>query len=107
MRDLLQAAPSTWPHILTINNHILAGEMYKALKSAQNLIAYEEALVAAVGASRSIAATEFDRTDGNPVCPRDYRGDISGKRAPERDQLAVGRAASTHAQARRRASHLR
>lgn len=56
MRDLLQAAPSTWPHILTINNHILAGEMYKALKSAQNLIAYEETLVA--------------------------RGDISGKRAP-------------------------
>src|SRR5262245_8291887 len=45
MRDLLQAAPSTWPHIVAINNHILASKMYKALKSAQALIAYEEALV--------------------------------------------------------------
>ena len=57
MRDLLQAAPSTWPHILTINNHILAGEMYKALKSAQALIAYEEALVDDVDAPQSIAAS--------------------------------------------------
>ena len=63
MRDLLQAAPSTWPHILTINNHILAGEMYKALKSAQALIAYEEALVDDVGAPQSIAASELDAAD--------------------------------------------
>ena len=57
MRELLQAVPSTWPHILTINNHILAGEMYKALKSAQALIAYEEALVDDVDAPQSIAAS--------------------------------------------------
>ena len=63
MRDLLQAAPSTWPHILTINNHILAGEMYKALKSAQALIAYEEALVDDVGAPQSIAASKLDAAD--------------------------------------------
>lgn len=63
MRDLLQAAPSTWPHILTINNHILAGDMYKALKSAQALIAYEEALVDDVGAPQSIAASELDAAD--------------------------------------------
>jgi flagellar protein FlbT len=66
MRDLLQAAPSTWPHILTINNHILAGEMYKALKSAQALIAYEEALVDNVGAPQSITANQFDAADNNP-----------------------------------------
>lgn len=66
MRDLLQAAPSTWPHILTINNHILAGDMYKALKSAQALIAYEEALVDDVGAPQSIASSEFDPADDNP-----------------------------------------
>src|SRR5262245_38539290 len=32
MRDIVQAAPSTWPYIENINNHILTGEMYKALK---------------------------------------------------------------------------
>lgn len=45
MRDLVQAAPSTWPHIVAVGNHILAGEMYKALKSAKVLIAYEKELL--------------------------------------------------------------
>jgi flagellar biosynthesis repressor protein FlbT len=45
MRDLVQAAPSAWPHIVAVSNHILAGEMYKALKSAKALIAYEKELV--------------------------------------------------------------
>jgi flagellar protein FlbT len=45
MRDLVQAAPSAWPHMVEISNHILAGEMYKALKSAKNLIAYEKELL--------------------------------------------------------------
>jgi len=45
MRDLVQAAPSAWPHMVAISNHILAGEMYKALKSAKGLIAYERELL--------------------------------------------------------------
>jgi flagellar protein FlbT len=45
MRDIVQAAPSTWPHIESINNHILTGDVYKALKHAKKLIAYEEELV--------------------------------------------------------------
>jgi flagellar protein FlbT len=45
MRDLVRAAPSTWPHVITVSNHILAGQMYKALKSAKALIAYEEELI--------------------------------------------------------------
>jgi len=44
IRDIVQAAPSTWPHIEIINNHILRGELYKALKQARKLIAYEESL---------------------------------------------------------------
>ena len=36
MRDLVQAAPSAWPHIVAVSNHILAGEMYKALKMRQD-----------------------------------------------------------------------
>ena len=45
VRDILQAAPSVWPYIESINNHILTGEMYKALKHAKKLIAYEQELL--------------------------------------------------------------
>ena len=45
MRDLVQAAPSTWAHVTEVSNQILAGEMYKALKSAKGLIAYERELL--------------------------------------------------------------
>jgi flagellar protein FlbT len=45
VRDLLQAAPSTAPQIETINNHILTGDMYKALKQVKHLIAYEQELI--------------------------------------------------------------
>jgi flagellar protein FlbT len=45
MRDILQAAPSTWPYIENINNHILTGQIYKALKVAKKLIAYEQELI--------------------------------------------------------------
>ncbi|MBV8792606.1 MAG: flagellar biosynthesis repressor FlbT [Pseudolabrys sp.] len=45
VHDLVQAAPSAWPYIETINNHILAGDMYKALKAAGALIAYEKELL--------------------------------------------------------------
>jgi flagellar protein FlbT len=44
IRDIVQAAPSTWPYIETINNHILRGELYKALKHSRKLIEYEEDL---------------------------------------------------------------
>jgi flagellar protein FlbT len=44
IRDIVQAAPSTWPYIETINNHILIGELYKALKQSRKLIEYEEDL---------------------------------------------------------------
>jgi len=43
--DLIRAAPSAWPYIEAINNHILAGEMYKALKATGKLIAYEKELI--------------------------------------------------------------
>ncbi|MEA2873288.1 MAG: flagellar biosynthesis repressor protein FlbT [Hyphomicrobiales bacterium] len=45
VRDIVQAAPSTWPLIEAINNHILTGEIYKALKDTKKLIAYEEELL--------------------------------------------------------------
>ena len=44
VKDIVQAAPSTWPLIESINNHILRGELYKALKQSRKLIEYEEEL---------------------------------------------------------------
>lgn len=44
IRDIVQAAPSTWPQIEIINNHILSGELYKALKQSRKLIEYEQEL---------------------------------------------------------------
>ena len=52
MRELVQAVPSTWPHIAAISNHIMAGEMYKALKDAKALIAYEKGLLDAARSSQ-------------------------------------------------------
>lgn len=46
VRDIVQAAPSTWQIVEAINNHILTGELYKALKETKKLIAYEEELLA-------------------------------------------------------------
>ncbi|MGE0564165.1 MAG: flagellar biosynthesis repressor FlbT [Pseudolabrys sp.] len=45
IRDMMQAAPSAWSLIENINNHILTGEMYKALKQAAKLMAYEKDLI--------------------------------------------------------------
>jgi flagellar biosynthesis repressor protein FlbT len=45
VKQIVQAAPSTWPYIEGINNQILTGNLYKALKAAKKLIAYEEELL--------------------------------------------------------------
>ena len=46
VKQITQAAPSTWQFIEVINNQILTGNLYKALKEAKKLIAYEEELLA-------------------------------------------------------------
>lgn len=56
MHDLVQAAPSAWPHIVAVSNHILADEMYKALKSAKALIAYEKELIDNASRGESVRA---------------------------------------------------
>jgi flagellar protein FlbT len=43
--DILLAAPSTRSYIEVMNNHILTGQSYKALKEAKRLIAYEQDLL--------------------------------------------------------------
>jgi flagellar biosynthesis repressor protein FlbT len=44
VRDIVSAVPSAWPIIEGINNHILSGELYQALKYARKLVAYERKL---------------------------------------------------------------
>src|SRR6476620_5051458 len=44
VRDIVTAVPSAWPIIEGINNNILNGDLYRALKDARKLIAYEEKL---------------------------------------------------------------
>jgi flagellar protein FlbT len=45
MQDIVQAAPSAGRYIADINNQILTGDLYKALKSAKKLIEYEQELL--------------------------------------------------------------
>lgn len=62
MRDLVQAAPSAWKYMAAISSQILAGDMYKALKSAKALIEYEKELLSR--ATRG-ANTRPDRSTGS------------------------------------------
>ncbi|MEI8145847.1 MAG: flagellar biosynthesis repressor FlbT [Alphaproteobacteria bacterium] len=43
--DVVKAAPSTIPYIDEVNNHILTGALYKALKATKSLIEYEGTLL--------------------------------------------------------------
>jgi flagellar protein FlbT len=45
VRDIVTAAPSAWSVIEGINNSILSGDLYRALKEARKLIAYEKKLL--------------------------------------------------------------
>ncbi|SDR85403.1 flagellar biosynthesis repressor FlbT [Bradyrhizobium canariense] len=45
LRDIVTAVPSAWPIIEGINNSILSGDLYRALKEARKLVAYEKKLL--------------------------------------------------------------
>ena len=45
VRDILSTVPSAWPFIEGINNHILNGDPYYALKEAKKLIDHEGKLI--------------------------------------------------------------
>jgi flagellar biosynthesis repressor protein FlbT len=65
VQDFLNAAPSSLPLIAEINNRILAGDLYKALKAVKELIAYEKELIAhATGGERV-----FQGGAGDSVAP--------------------------------------
>ena len=45
IRDLVTSVPNAWPLIEGINNQILSGDLYHALKEARKLVAYEKKLL--------------------------------------------------------------
>ena len=45
LRDIVVTVPSAWPIIEGINNFILSGDLYQALKEAKKLIAFEKKLL--------------------------------------------------------------
>src|SRR5712671_4214026 len=45
IRDVVTAVPSAWPIIEAINNHILNGDLYLALKETKKLVAFEKQLL--------------------------------------------------------------
>ena len=54
--DMVRAAPSTTAIIDNINNEILTGSLYKALKAAKKLIQYEDLLLNAAAGSAGLPA---------------------------------------------------
>jgi flagellar protein FlbT len=51
VQDFVKAAPSATTIIMEINNRILSGDFYKALKAAKELLTYEQKLMGSVAQS--------------------------------------------------------
>ena len=52
VNEFLEAVPSSSELVNQINNEILTGQLYKALKASQRLIEYEQELISNVSAGR-------------------------------------------------------
>jgi flagellar protein FlbT len=65
MQDIVKAAPTTWPYIENINNHILMGNLYKALKDGRKLIDYEAEILS--HAKRSAGLRKSIKADREPA----------------------------------------
>lgn len=58
VREIVTAVPSAWPIIEGINTNILSGDLYRALKEARKLIAYEQKLRDLHEASQKLRAID-------------------------------------------------
>lgn len=52
VKDFIEAVPSSVEIVNQINNEILTGQLYKALKASQRLIEYEQELISHASARR-------------------------------------------------------
>ena len=64
VNDCVRAAPSSMPLVEAVNNAILTNALYKALREAKNLIAFEQELMA--HATRRSGIREHGAEDGEP-----------------------------------------
>lgn len=62
--DFMRAAPSSFPLVDAVNNAILTNALYKALREAKNLIAFEQELVD--HATRRAGLREHSTENGEP-----------------------------------------
>ena len=58
VNDFIAAVPSSAEIVNQINNEILTGQLYKALKAAQRLIEYEQDLISNASAGRPGLSTD-------------------------------------------------
>ena len=88
VNDFLSAAPSALPLITEINNRILNGDHYKALKAARELVAYETRLLDHAQRSPSLrpdSANHAERSRSRSLRPPE------GRRAPAGGEGELGR----------------
>jgi flagellar biosynthesis repressor protein FlbT len=71
IRDMLKNAPGTKPIIDRINNRILTGELYKALKEARKLITFEEE-----SRHMSYASKAYAKVAKQTASPRDLEATL-------------------------------
>ncbi len=69
--EVLKRAPSAKPYIESINNRILTGEPYKALKEARKLIAYEKDHL-----DMRYAANAYAKTAIETAAPRELEANL-------------------------------
>ena len=75
-RDMVSLAPPSRPFVDRINNRILTGELYKALKEARKLIVYEEENL-----QMNYAAKAYAKTARETQSPRELEASLLLKAA--------------------------
>jgi flagellar biosynthesis repressor protein FlbT len=78
VRDFVNALPGARPFVDAINNRILTGELYKALKETRKLIAYEQDCLAMNQASKA-----YTNVAKQTAAPRELEADLLLKAASQ------------------------
>jgi flagellar biosynthesis repressor protein FlbT len=78
VRDIVLAAPATRPIVDRINNRILTGELYKALKEARKLITFEEEQL-----EMNYASKAYAKTAKETASPRELEANLLLKAAAQ------------------------
>jgi flagellar biosynthesis repressor protein FlbT len=77
-REILQATPDAQPFIDSINNRILTGELYKALKETRKLIAYERERL-----EMNYASKAYAKIANETAAPRELEASLLLKAAAQ------------------------